>query len=311
MRIGKRVPERRAQRHVREHGVHVVLFPDGTGRDHQQDDADERVDAEGRAPRPQCRQSRALEQAHDQRTHIAERAARHEEERADRVGIDSQRSVLDQLGDERVVRDHVEREEEVVPPHERRDPHGVEPADLAERDEEHEQRTQTERDGGLFHQRDPAAVGVPALVGAGRDERVGDGVDDVTDGLDQPDNRENPQHDPPLRDEIGDSRFFGRLIKIDEVVVEHGRKQPAANCGRHSLTISDVSIFSCHLEIYLFDLMYLSAQMSSPFAMALGSSRRASKQLPMPWSPHMAMSHSLAISSSLQPAFCQALTSGQ
>lgn len=64
-----------------------------------------------------------------------------------------------------------------------------------------------------------------ALVGAGCDERVGDGVDDVTDGLDQPDNRENPQYDPPLRDEIGDSRFFGRLIKIDEVVVEHGRKQ--------------------------------------------------------------------------------------
>ena len=168
---------------------------------------------------------RALEQAHDQRAHIAECAARHEEERADRVGVDSQRSVLDQLGNERVVRDHVEREEEVVPPHERRDPHGVEPADLAERDEEHEQRTQTERDGGLFHQRDPAAIGMLALVGAGCDERVGDGVNDVTDGLDQPDNRENPQHDPPLRDEIGDSRFFGRLIKIDEVVVEHGRKQ--------------------------------------------------------------------------------------
>lgn len=78
---------------------------------------------------------------------------------------------------------------------------------------------------GFFHQRDPAAVWVPALVGAGRNERVGDGVNDVTDGLDQPDNRENPQHDLPLRDEIGDSRFFGRLIKIDEVVVEHGRKQ--------------------------------------------------------------------------------------
>ena len=169
MRIGKRVPERCAQRHVREHGVHVVLFPDGAGRDHQQDDADERVDAEGRAPRPQRRQSRALERAHDQRAHIAECAARHEEERADRVGVDSQRSVLNQFGDERVVRDHVEREEEVVPPHERRDPHGVEPADLAERDEEHEQRTQTERDGGFFHQRDPAAVRVPALVGAGRD----------------------------------------------------------------------------------------------------------------------------------------------
>lgn len=80
-------------------------------------------------------------------------------------------------------------------------------------------------DEGLFHQRDAPAIGVPALVGAGCDERVGDGVDDVTDGLDQPDNRENPQHAPPLRDEIGDSRFFGRLIKIDEVVVEHGRKQ--------------------------------------------------------------------------------------
>lgn len=206
--------------------MHVVLFPDGAGRDHQQDDADERVDAEGRAPRPQCRQSRALEQAHDQRAHIAKRAARHEEERADRVGVDSQRTVPDQLGNERVVRDHVEREEEVVvPPHERRDPHGVEPADLAERDEEHEQRTQTKRDGGLFHQRDAPAVWVPALVGAGRDERVGDGVNDVTDGFDQPDNCENPQHDPPLRDEIGDSRFFGWLIKIDEIVVEHGRKQ--------------------------------------------------------------------------------------
>ena len=46
-------------------------------------------------------------------------------------------------------------------------------------------------------------------------------------------------------------------------------------------------------------------------AMTLGSSSRASKHLPMPWSPHMAMSQSRAISSSVQPAFCHALTSGQ
>ena len=136
-------------------------------------------------------------------------------------------------------------------------------------------------------------------------------LDDMTDGLDQPDNRENPQYDPPLRGEIGDSRFFGRLIKIDEVVVEHGRKQTNGKLRQAQSYDQRRIYFSCHLNIYLFDLMYLSAQMSSPFAMALGSSRRASKQLPMPWSPHMAMSHSLAISSSLQPAFCQALTSGQ
>ncbi|MBQ1210809.1 MAG: alcohol dehydrogenase catalytic domain-containing protein, partial [Clostridia bacterium] len=32
---------------------------------------------------------------------------------------------------------------------------------------------------------------------------------------------------------------------------------------------------------------------------------------PMPWSPHIAISQSIAISSSLQPAFCHAFTSGQ
>lgn len=152
---------------------------------------------------------------------------------------------------------------------------------------------------------------MPALVGAGRNERVGDGVNDVTDGLDQPDNRENPQHDLPLRDEIGDSRFFGRLIKIDEVVVEHGRKQTHGKL-RQAQSYDQRGIYFFMSPRNLLVRLDVSQRADViALRMALGSSRRASKQLPMPWSPHMAMSHSLAISSSLQPAFCQALTSGQ
>ena len=47
--------------------------------------------------------------------------------------------------------------------------------------------------------------------------------------------------------------------------------------------------FTCPLP----DFMYRRAQTSLPFAMAFGSSNLASKQLPMPWSPHMAMSQVL------------------
>ena len=58
-------------------------------------------------------------------------------------------------------------------------------------------------------------------------------------------------------------------------------------------------------------LWYLRWQMSSPFAIVLGRSSSAPYLSPIPLSPHIAMSQSIAISSSLQPAFCQALTRGQ
>lgn len=54
-----------------------------------------------------------------------------------------------------------------------------------------------------------------------------------------------------------------------------------------------------------------SAQRSAPPAMVCGSSRRQPKLSAMALSPHIAISQSRAISSSVQPCFCQAFTSGQ
>ena len=168
MPVGKSVPERFPQRHVRDDRMDIVLFADGVGRDQQQDDADKRVDAEGRPPRGERFHARALERADDQGAHIAERAARHEED---------------------------------------------------------EQRAKPEGNGRFFHHGNSSAVSVLALIRACRDERVGHRVDDVADGLDRADDREETEHEPPLRNEVGNSRNLGRLVKINEIVVEHGRKE--------------------------------------------------------------------------------------
>ena len=54
-----------------------------------------------------------------------------------------------------------------------------------------------------------------------------------------------------------------------------------------------------------------SWQQSAPPAMVWGSSSSQPYCPAMAWSPHMAMSHRRCISSSVQPCFCQAFTSGQ
>lgn len=119
---------------------------------------------------------------------------------------------------------HVQHRE-VVAPHEGGDPRGVEAAHPVQRHEEDQQGAQAEGNGRLFHQGDAPAVLVPALVGAGGDQRVCHRVDDVTHRLDHADDGQHAQHQPSLRDEVGDTRCLGGLVEIDEIVIQHGRKK--------------------------------------------------------------------------------------
>ena len=142
-----------------------------------------------------------------------------------RIGILAQRAILNQLRQQGVVRDHVQSIEEVIAPHERRDPHRIPTADIVQGHTEDQQRTQAKGNSSHLHHRDPAAILVLAFVGAGGDQEVGNGIDDVADGLDHTDDSKYPQHDPPLRDQVLDAGSPGGLIEIDEIVIQHGRKQ--------------------------------------------------------------------------------------
>ena len=61
----------------------------------------------------------------------------------------------------------------------------------------------------------------------------------------------------------------------------------------------------------LFLLTKRISQTPSPFAMVLGKSSSQPKLSAIPRSPHIAWSHIMRISSSLQPCFCHAFTRGQ
>ena len=81
-------------------------------------------------------------------------------------------------------------------------------------------------DGVGVHPHRPVLL--PALVRAGGDQRVCHRVDDVTHRLDHADDGQHAQHQPSLRDEVGDTRCLGGLVEIDEIVIQHGRKK--AHC---------------------------------------------------------------------------------
>ena len=66
------------------------------------------------------------------------------------------------------------------------------------------------------------------------------------------------------------------------------------------------------LEVHSFFLSNRISQQLCPWAIVLPRvSTKSSKTLAIPRSPFMAMSHRTSISSSVQPSFCQASTSGQ
>ena len=67
-------------------------------------------------------------------------ATRHKEKGADGVCIHSQWTVLNQFGNQRVVRNHIQREEEIVAPHEGGNPYGVQTAHTVDWRKEHQQR---------------------------------------------------------------------------------------------------------------------------------------------------------------------------
>ena len=60
-----------------------------------------------------------------------------------------------------------------------------------------------------------------AFVADTGNNRIGKSVNNVTDCFDQADNRQYAEDNIALCNEHGQTRVFGRLVKIDQVVVEH------------------------------------------------------------------------------------------
>ena len=50
-------------------------------------------------------------------------------------------------------------------------------------------------------------------------------VNDVADGLDHADDRQDAQHEPSLRDEAGDAGLLRWLIEINQIVIQHRGEQ--------------------------------------------------------------------------------------
>lgn len=86
------------------------------------------------------------------------------------------------------------------------------------------------------------------------DQRVCHRVDDVSHRLDHADDGQHTQHQPSLRDEVGDARRLGGLVEIDEIVIQHGRKK-AHRKLRKAQSYDEGGVDFSHFDPCLLSLM--------------------------------------------------------
>ena len=163
---------------------------------------------------------------------VSHRAAGDEEEGAHGVGVDPLALGGDHLGEKGLLGDHVKGVEEVIGPEEHGQPEVVDHPGRTLGHTKNEQSREAEGHRSPFHKGDAAAVGAAALVAEGGHQRIGDGVEDMADGLHEAHHRQDAQNHRALGDEGGQARFSGGLIEIDEVVVQHGGKEAHGKLGQ-------------------------------------------------------------------------------
>ena len=182
--------------------MHVILFLYGKRRDYKQDNADCGKNTECHSPGSESGHTGGFKAVHDKRADIAERAAGYKEKRAYRICVNSHRAVLHKLGNERIVRNHIQSKEKIISPHKSRNPNGIKAAYVIQRHKEHKKRAKSERNSRLLHKRNTSAVFVFALVGACRYKRIGDGVDYMPHRLNQAYYRKDSENYSALRNKI-------------------------------------------------------------------------------------------------------------
>lgn len=126
---------------------------------------------------------------------------------------------------------HVQGVENIVSPDKDGQPDVVK-GRVGGRRPENEERADGEWHGEHPHEGDSPTVLERAFVTQTGHERVGNGVNDVADGLDEPDDGEDSRKHVALRNQGGKSGFFRRLVKINQVVVQHGGEQPDREHGQ-------------------------------------------------------------------------------
>ena len=97
-----------------------------------------------------------------------------------------------------------------------------------------------------------------AFVADIRNKRIGNGINNMTCGFDEADDSEHTEHHDALRDECRQPRSCGRLIEIDQIIIEHRCEQTDRKL-RQCVTQDDLTGYFFHRFsplFYFFPILY-------------------------------------------------------
>lgn len=231
MPVGKGVLQGAQKRRGGTYGSHVVGFTDDHGRQKQKNRPDDRENQECHSPCHDGRKPETFHEGDNGRRGVTEHAAHDEEQGMERITVHQHSLVLDHFREQRPVGNHVQGVENIVSPDKDGQPDVVK-GRVGGRRPENEERADGEWHGEYPHEGDSPTVLERAFITQTGHERVGNGVNDVADSLDEPDDGEDSRKHVALCNQGGKSGFFRRLVKINQVVVQHGGEQSDCEHGQ-------------------------------------------------------------------------------
>ena len=135
---------------------------------------------------------------------------------------------MPKLGNQRVVRRAVSRNEQIISKDHHKQKDRVDPALLIHRRPENKHRRKSQRKRRPFQKRDSPPVFRCAAVGQRCDHGIREGIKDASQRCDSADHRDDAENGKPLRDEHGLSLRDCHLIRLIEI------HQPVRNdSGQH------------------------------------------------------------------------------
>ena len=238
--VGKTLTQRTESIALGRMDFDIVHFLNGQGRNQAADHGDQSHDNENDPHRPDSASYHGCDSGPDGRCHIAQSGTENKG-KGDRCrNIRQGLLISGKLGDQCIVRRAVNRHEEIEQKHHDKNPDSIDDSVTTQlrcnrisgcRANIDHDGDQCQRDSGLLHKRNPAALRVFALVRQVADPGVGDGIKDTSQGIDTADNGENAEDHTSLRNEVEHSfgnRDLVRLIKGFNKVGKNGRHQGPA-----------------------------------------------------------------------------------